>query len=273
MLVLLNLTLVPVMYLFIPAALIGNATLPAQPLAPDLVSAALPNGTAVPVWIVDSKVFVLSGGEPVKVTYVARYYNSSGTIVVPIDSPYEVLIRIPPGTYPVDVPDNAEIIGVNMSGVYLAVPPGTYNVTYTLLVREEGPVEAGGEGQPNTTAALPTVEEGGAEGTPTQTGPTAPAPDSTIILPVLLIGAVLGASMYIALRRRGTGCGGLGETDRMILEYLERVGGEAYRQDIAHGLGLPPTTLHKHLHKLARRGMVRLVDEQRRHRVVLVRRC
>ncbi len=270
---LLNLTLVPVMYLFIPAALIGNATLPAPPLAPDLISATLPNGTAVPVWIVDSRVFVLSGGEPVKVTYVARYYNSSGTIVVPIDSPYEVQIRIPPGTYPVDVPDNAEIIDVNMSGVYLAVPPGTYNVTYTLLVREEKPVEAGGGGQPNATAVPPTDGGNGKADGATVIATPVPGGPTTLLALALLIGAVLGTAMYMALRRRGTGCGGLGETDRLILEYLERVGGEAYRQDIAHGLGLPPTTLHKHLHKLARRGILKLVDEQRRHRVVLLRRC
>ena len=286
MIVLLNLTLVPLITLFIPPTLIGNATLPAQPLSPELVSATLANGTAVPLWIVDSKIYVLSGGEPVKVVYVPRYFNSSGSIIVPINSPYEVWVHIPSGTYPVDVPDNAEIRAVNRTGVYLTVPPGNYNVSYTLLVTEKEPINATPPTKSPSISQQTTAREGetttagrSAIGEVVESTPMTRMTDTTqaqwnieLVLTVLLVGSI-SAAAYMVLRRRGSDCGGLGETDIQIIRYLEEAGGEAYRQDIARALGLPPTTLHKHLHKLAKRGLLRLVEEHKRHRVVLLRGC
>jgi uncharacterized membrane protein len=43
--------------------------------------------------------------------------------------------------------------------------------------------------------------------------------------------------------------------------------------ELQAALGIPKTTLHRHLHKLARYGYVRLVQQGGRQRVELLRKC
>jgi uncharacterized membrane protein len=58
-----------------------------------------------------------------------------------------------------------------------------------------------------------------------------------------------------------------------ILAELERRGGSMERAALQAALNLPKTTLHRHLHKLARYGFVRLVQAGGGQRVELLRRC
>jgi Uncharacterized membrane-associated protein/domain len=94
-----------------------------------------------------------------------------------------------------------------------------------------------------------------------------------LVAAVAAVGA--GAAVYLMRRGRGGGggCGDLNETDLAILAELERRGGSLERAALQAALNLPKTTLHRHLHKLARYGFVRLVQAGGGQRVELLRRC
>ncbi|WP_237179460.1 helix-turn-helix transcriptional regulator [Pyrobaculum ferrireducens] len=68
-------------------------------------------------------------------------------------------------------------------------------------------------------------------------------------------------------------CADLNEVDKAILEELARRGGATDRVELHEALSIPKTTLHRHLHKLARYGYVRLVQQGGRQRVELIRKC
>ncbi|MEZ0318778.1 MAG: helix-turn-helix domain-containing protein, partial [Pyrobaculum sp.] len=90
-------------------------------------------------------------------------------------------------------------------------------------------------------------------------------------------GGVVAAAIAAALllRKRGTSgdCADLNEIDLAIIRALHERGGAADRTELQDSLSLPKTTLHRHLHKLARYGYVRLVQEGPRQRVELVKSC
>jgi uncharacterized membrane protein len=96
-------------------------------------------------------------------------------------------------------------------------------------------------------------------------------PEALVAAAVAAVGA--GAAVYLLRRGRGGGCGDLNETDLAILAELERRGGSLERAALQAALNLPKTTLHRHLHKLARYGYVRLVQAGGGQRVELLRRC
>jgi len=65
--------------------------------------------------------------------------------------------------------------------------------------------------------------------------------------------------------------GFIDETDRMILDELDRMGGEAYQSELVKRLGIPKTTLWRHIRRLEILGYIKVVKEFRRNRVVLLK--
>ena len=114
--------------------------------------------------------------------------------------------------------------------------------------------------------------------TPPEPPPTAsePLPWNLVLVAVL---ASIVAVGFLAWRYRSakTGevdleeAGFLDETDHLILEALEEAGGEMYQSELMRRLGIPKTTLWRHIRRLEVLGYVEVIKEYRRNRIRLLR--
>ena len=267
----------------LPAAMVGNYTLPAQPLSD--VAAFTTAGEPLPTWVVNNTLYVLQNSAPAVAVYVPRYENSSGVYTVTVKAD-KVVVQAPPGVMIDDFSPLPANVVVNKTGLYLyftgevrvkyyffsitTKPPPTPTATHTTTTTPAPPPSP-------TPTRPPTV-------TPTSTPPgttttTTAAPAAGFDMwPVAALGvaAVAAAGVYLLLKRRpggGGDCGELTDVDRAVLQALADMGGSAERSQLQDALGVPKTTLHRHLHKLAKYGYVRLVQEGGRQRVELLRRC
>ena len=64
---------------------------------------------------------------------------------------------------------------------------------------------------------------------------------------------------------------GLNEVDNQIIEALKNFGGELYQSDLQRLLGIPKTTLWRHIRKLADMGIVEIVKEGRANKIKLLK--
>ncbi len=288
MLILLNLTAPPLLMLFLPAVMLGNYTLPAPPASD--VAAFGPGGEPLPAWVINGTLYVLQNGDPAVVIYVPRFENASGVYRVAL-SYGDIVAQAPPGVMVESISPTPRDVKINKTGLYLYLT-GPAAVTYyffTVAVKPTAtPTPTHTTTQPTPTptptATTPTTQTTTPTTPPTQ--PTAPAPttqqpSAAPALPFEALAAAAvaaagaGAAVYLLRRGRGGGggCGDLNEADLAILAELERRGGSLERAALQAALNLPKTTLHRHLHKLARYGFVRLVQAGGGQRVELLRRC
>lgn len=288
--ILLNLTAPPLLMLFLPAAMLGNYTLPAPPASD--VAAFGPGGEPLPTWVINGTLYILQGGDPAVAIYVPRFENASGVYRVALGHG-DIVIQAPPGVMVESITPTPRDVKINKTGLYLYLT-GPAAVTYyffTVTVKPTAtptPTHTTPTQTPTPTPTPPTTIP---TTTPTPsitmppTSPTAPAPvtqqpSAALTLPfealvatAAAVAAGAGAAVYLLRRGRGGGCADLNETDLAILAELERRGGSMERAALQAALNLPKTTLHRHLHKLARYGYVRLVQAGGGQRVELLRRC
>jgi uncharacterized membrane protein len=288
MLILLNLTAPPLLMLFLPAAMLGNYTLPAPPASD--VAVFGPGGEPLPTWVINGTLYILQGGDPAVAIYVPRFENASGVYRVALGYG-DIVIQAPPGVMVESISPTPRDVKVNKTGLYLYLT-GPAAVTYyffTVTVKPTTTPTPTHTATPQTATPTPTTLITTPATTPTPpittppTSPTASAlttqqPPAAPTLPLeALVAAVAaagaGAAVYLLRRGRGGGCADLNETDLAILAELERRGGSMERVALQAALNLPKTTLHRHLHKLARYGYVRLVQTGGGQRVELLRRC
>ena len=272
---LLNLTAPPLLMLFLPAAMLGNYTLPAPPASD--VAAFGTGGEPLPTWVINGTLYILQGGDPAVAIYVPRFENASGVYKVAL-SYGDIVIQAPPGVMVESISPTPRDVKINKTGLYLYTT-GPAAVTYyffTVTVKPTTtPTPTHTTPTPTPTATTPTTQ------TPPTTPPTTQQPSASPTLPfealatAAVAAAGAGAAFYHLRRGRGSGggCGDLNETDLAILAELERRGGSMERAALQAALSLPKTTLHRHLHKLARYGFVRLVQAGGGQRVELLRRC
>jgi len=285
-LILLNLTAPPLLMLLLPAAMLGNYTLPALPASD--VAAFGPAGDPLPTWVINGTLYILQGGDPAIAIYVPRFENSSGVYKVAL-SYGDVVIQAPPGVMVEDINPAPRNVRINKTGLYLYLT-GPATVTYyffTVTVKPTPTPTVTTPTQLPTTTVPPTPTT---PTTPPTTPPIMPTPStpaaqqppvaSALQLEALVAAAAaaaVGIALAVFFLRRGSGgrydCGDLNETDLTILAELERRGGSVERAALQAALNLPKTTLHRHLHKLARYGFVRLVQAGGGQRVELLRRC
>jgi hypothetical protein len=279
MLILLNLTAPPLLMLFLPAAMLGNYTLPAPPASD--VAAFGPGGEPLPTWVISGTLYILQGGDPAVAIYVPRFENASGVYRVALGYG-DIVIQAPPGVMVESISPTPRDVKINKTGLYLYTT-GPAAVTYyffTVTVKPTTtptPTHTTPTPTPTPTPTATTLTTQ----TPSTTPPTTQQPSAAPTLPfeALVAAAVTaagaGAAVYLLRRGRGGGggCGDLNETDLAILAELERRGGSMERAALQAALNLPKTTLHRHLHKLARYGYVRLVQAGGGQRVELLSRC
>ncbi|ABP50626.1 MAG: helix-turn-helix domain-containing protein [Pyrobaculum arsenaticum] len=287
MLVFLNLTAPPLLLLLLPAALVGNYTLPAPPLSD--VAAFTTAGEPLPTWVLNNTLYVLQNGAPAVAVYVPRYENSSGVYTVTVKAD-KVVVQAPPGVMIEDFAPLPTNVVVNKTGLYLYFtgevrvkyyffsiitikPPPTPTATQTTTTTTAPPSPT-----PPPTSTQPSTSAPTGTSPPGTTTTTTPAPAAGVDMwPVvgLAVAAAVAAGVYFLFKRRPSGgdCGELTDVDRVVLQALANMGGSAERTQLQNALGVPKTTLHRHLHKLAKYGYVRLVQEGGRQRVELLRKC
>jgi uncharacterized membrane protein len=288
MLILLNLTAPPLLMLFLPAAMLGNYTLPAPPASD--VAAFGPGGEPLPTWVINGTLYILQGGDPAVAIYVPRFENVSGVYRVALGYG-DIVIQAPPGVMVENISPTPRDVKINKTGLYLYTtgpaavtyyfftvtvkPTTTPTPTHTTTPQTPTPTPTATTPTPPTTTPTTPPTQPTAPAPTTQQPSAAPALPSEALVAAAVAAVGTGAAVYLLRRGRGGGggCGDLNETDLAILAELERRGGSMERAALQSALNLPKTTLHRHLHKLARYGFVRLVQAGGGQRVELLRRC
>ncbi len=262
--VLLNLTIPPILFLFLPPTVVGNYTLPAPPLSD--IAAITPTGEPLPTWVIEDRLYVLQNDLPAVAIYVPQYNNATGLYTITINAE-RAIVQAPPGITIEQINPTPKSVAINKTGIYLYLE-SPFTITYTKIKLAPTPTPT----PPTTPPTMPTQ---------TPTTPTTPmstpavsTPSVVEIVTVLAAVVVAVAAAVFFLSRRGRGdCSHLNEVDLRILKTVESAGGAIERSALQNSLNLPKTTIHRHLHKLAKYGFVRLVQEGPRQRVELLRKC
>jgi uncharacterized membrane protein len=217
MLILLNLTAPPLLMLFLPAAMLGNYTLPAPPASD--VAAFGPGGEPLPTWAINGTLYILQGGDPAVAIYVPRFENASGVYRVAL-SYGDIVIQAPPGVMVESISPTPRDVKINKTGLYLYLT-GPAAVTYYFFTVTVKPTTTPTPTHmttppptPTPTATTPTPPTT----TPTTppTPPTAPAPTtqqpsaapalpSEALVAAAVAAAGAGAAVYLLRRGRGGG--------------------------------------------------------------------
>ncbi|WP_052883179.1 helix-turn-helix transcriptional regulator [Thermoproteus tenax] len=259
--ILLNLTIPPLLIIYLGASVLSNLSLPAPPMSQ--VAAFWLNGTPIPSWVVGNRLYVLQLGQPAYVEYVPQYYNSTGLYELALNATAGAVIMAPPGII-VDVePENYSVIAINRSGLFIYIKAPRVKLNFSLIAIVTTSTTTKG----SVVAPPPTTSQQSVTSSTTRGG------NAASLIPYAVGLVVVAAILSLLLLRRRRDCVGLGETDLKILRALQDGGGRVKRSELGQRLGLPASTLHKHLHKLSRMGYVRLVTEQDGQRVELVKKC
>jgi uncharacterized membrane protein len=274
-----NLTIPPLIILYLAPTILSNASLPAPPLSQ--VAAYMPNGTPIPSWVVGGRLYVLQDGEPAVVEYVPQYTNTSGVLALSVEAAGGAVAVAPPGIMIYDIsPPNYSIVAVNKSGLYIAIRASNATIKYAPIA-----ITISSTATSSTTTAAATTATAPAKTTSAPSTTAASSSSATsAALPVAIAyyvyaavaAAAATAAIYFLAARlssRREDCAGLSDTDLYILRALDKLGGRAARPALAQALGLPASTLHKHLHKLSRYGYIRLVAESGVQKVELLKKC
>jgi len=170
-LVMLDLTVPPVLLLFLPAALVGNYTLPAPPVSE--VAAFSPGGTPLPTWVLNGTLYVLQGGEPAVAVYVPKFFNFSGVYSVAVEGPF--VAQAPPGVMVVEARPQPARVAVNKTGLYLYFDTGATIAYQPFTI------------QPPHTTPPPQTTPSPPPTTVTTTPITTPSPTTASTTPHMLI--------------------------------------------------------------------------------------
>ena len=100
-----------------------------------------------------------------------------------------------------------------------------------------------------------------------------PIPLLAIAAPIAVAAAAIAVVVFLRFRRSGSpALHALGDVDKAIIEKLVEKGGSALQSELQKELGVPKTTLWRHIKKLEKLGFVRIEKEATFNRVVLLRR-
>jgi len=204
------------------------------------------------------------------------YYTStivskiSGRWIVNFTTPLPVRVKLPPNAtlsalYVVPISITAE--GQSVVLTYL---PGPVVVAYVLPPAVKPPTPSpqtpsGAQTTPPATSA--------SEGKPSTQGQAEGAQQAPSVLlyaaAAIVVLAVLAA--LLVLRRRGSE-EGLSEVDVQILNLLKQSGGGLFQSELTSLVGLPTTTVWRHVRKLESMGLVAVEKRMGRNFVRLIRR-
>jgi uncharacterized membrane protein len=225
-----------------------------------------------------------------EITYMVNISARNNILSFDIGGENLTRLRIPPQVILLMVPRN--ITGME----YVE---GDLVIEFYGPERIEYAVRAGATTQPTITTtraetmtptmktAISTVETTKMVITITQTGTTSihaaesagklgiSLTDPAIIVGLIVIVIVMVAAILAYSKSRGRGMPGedhtLTKLDRMILESIENAGGSILQGELQATLGLPKTTLWRHVKKLGKLGYIQIVKEGTLNRLILLK--
>ncbi len=222
--------------------------LPAEP-TPASVVVYINDEVRTPVLINNTVLITADPGSSFRIVYIPKLDTQGEGISFKYYSDYETSLSLSNNIVLLSLPETILSSGY-VGGVYTIKFKGFYEIRYV-------------------------VSEAVAEPPPIEPQPEFP----WFIIPLAILGvAGAGAGLYLFLRRRRAAgevdleeAGLLDETDRLILETLEEEGGEMYQSELVRRLGIPKTTLWRHIRRLEVLGYVEVVKEYKRNRVRLLK--
>ena len=220
--------------------------LPSKPL-PASVALYVNGELIAPIVVNNSLVISSNPGSQFSITYIPETVIQDGVISFTYFSDFDTYIYVDKNIVLLSLPNNI-LDSKYVDNTLVIKFRGGYDVQYAV---KEG-------------ATTPPPEVGG--------------PDFMSLLPYLVIalaGGGLIAFLLIRTRRRSEDEEiveeFIDETDRVILDTLKERGGELYQSEIMRILGIPKTTLWRHLRRLEVLGYVEIKKEYKRNRVILKR--
>ncbi|MFB6491292.1 MAG: IclR family transcriptional regulator [Thermoproteus sp. AZ2] len=180
--ILLNLTIPPLLVIFLGPATLSNISMPAPNAS--AVAAFGQSGAPLPAWAYGGRLYVLQDGGPAVVEYVPAYSNSSGVLELSLNLPEPAIVVVPPGMMPKDVPAY-RLIAVNSSGTYIEVGPGQVELSYYPIALSIPSTATAATAASTTTAPLP----------------AAPVPATALIIAAVVV-IVVAVAAALLLRKR-----------------------------------------------------------------------
>ena len=221
--------------------------LPSAPLPASIILHV--NGELItPIVVNNSIILSVDRGSNFEIQYIPNTTISRGIVRFDYYSDYETTMYVDRNIVLLSLPKN--ILDSYYEGDTLVIKfMGSYTIEYT--VKE-------GANTPPPTVEKPWYDLYG-----------------PYIFLILGIGAITSYIYLTRFRRRGRAEEiieeFIDETDRAILDTLKDHGGELYQSELVRILGIPKTTLWRHLRRLEVLGYVQVIKEYRRNRVRLVR--
>ncbi|RLE57899.1 MAG: hypothetical protein DRJ40_01455 [Thermoprotei archaeon] len=205
------------------------------------------------------------------VTYITLDLTSKGIEVpnewtIRFSSKCDTVIVLPKGSILTSIPERFSAITSVSGRVMLVLPPGNYSISYVLEVLPEAM-----PAKPIKPKKAPPPEE------VPPTKPTKPRPPiETTYLVLALVVVVIIAVITITLARRRVRVSSstelmLSDVDRAIINYLRMRGGETTQSEIASTLGLPKSTVSRHIQKLRKYGIIEVKKVGKFNIIKLVR--
>ncbi len=149
--------------------------------------------------------------------------------------------------------------------IVLKYPPGPIKLAYVLP-----PAVKATQPRP-TPQTQPTSNETQVQQPLPQPEKVQPQSQSPYLLPYALIGIVVVVIVAFLILRRREAEGELSEVDTRILNVLKQSGGGLFQSELASMLGLPTTTVWRHIKKLESRGLVVVEKKAGRNFIRLAR--
>ncbi len=244
---------------------LNEVRLPAEPI-PETIEVRVGGEYAVAIYEDGMLYFFSPVGEEAEITYLVNISARNGIFSFSISEGNLTRLRVSPQIILLTVPKNIE---------------GMEYVEGDLVIEFYGPeeIEYAVRTGVTTTASIEIfTTETQMTGTRTFEPPGSSGVrlmDHAIMMGViaLLAGAISAAVIYSRSKRRGVlaEAQGLTKLDRMILEAIENAGGSILQGELQAALGLPKTTLWRHVKKLGKLGYIQIVKEGALNRLILLR--
>jgi uncharacterized membrane protein len=216
---------------------INKIDLPISPI-PETIVVEVDGQRITPIYYNYTLVIPAENEGTAYISYTANVSVVGGKMVLEIGSA-EILLKAVNNIVLLSLPDNVE---------------EAYTKDGTLILRFTGPAEI------SYTVATKEVK-------PTQNIPLPPSNIPWIYIISGIVALAVIVSIIIYMRQRTEG---LDSTDREIIEYLKRRGGQALQSEIMNELKIPKTTLWRHVKRLEREGIV-TVEQVGRVNIVKLR--
>lgn len=239
--------------------------LPVPPLVPTIVATS--NGLFLPIVYDNGNLYmVLDRAAKVEISYIANVSVTDGVFVLEIVTSDIVELRIPQNIILLSWPHEHVVSARVEQGVLILGLRGPTTIRYTVRVL-----------MPPTATPTPTIQTPTPTPKPTPTQPPATPPTEPYwyLLPIAVVIATgLAVFIYFLTRKRGSKSEVsvlLGDVDMAIVKALESSGGRAFQSELQSHLGIPKTTLWKHIKKLEKLGIIKVEKVGGKNVVVLIK--